>query len=54
MPIPKLTSRYATNTRPSSAPMTETRIYLELYRLSNEKRRIESEKRELSAHLTGL
>lgn len=54
MPIPKLTARHMSVPRRSSAPKTENRIYLELYRLSSERKRVDSELKSVRARLTAL
>lgn len=54
MPIPKLTARHMSAPRRSSAPKTENRIYLELYRLSSERKRVDSELKSVRARLTAL
>ncbi|MEM6429113.1 MAG: hypothetical protein AAF708_07720 [Deinococcota bacterium] len=51
---PKLSSRISSRQQRSSLPMTETRVYLELYRISNEERRTINEIRDLRGRLAGL
>lgn len=54
MPIPKLTARHVSAPQRSSAPKTENRIYLELYRLSSERKRVDSELQSVRARLAAL
>jgi hypothetical protein len=54
MPIPKMTARHVSAPQRSSAPKTENHIYLELYRLSSERRRVDSELQSVRARLAVL